>query len=154
MMHELMKQWVEALRSGDYKQVGGVLSLNPAEPGDIPNRDDRLFCCLGVLCDIHPDVTLTWEPAVDEAGLTTDEPFYDSDHRGYITSYQYDDSRSYEVLPTKFREAMGMSERLEKHLAEMNDSGVSFDLIADEIEKRLIPEDSPDPMSLWDTRSK
>lgn len=32
--------WVEALRSGEYQQTNGKL------------RDDKGFCCLGVLCDL------------------------------------------------------------------------------------------------------
>lgn len=39
MKKEIMEKWVEALRSGDYKQ--GQLMLNTGK-----------FCCLGVLCDI------------------------------------------------------------------------------------------------------
>ena len=38
----IAKQWVEALRSGKYKQ--GKLSL----------KDGDGYCCLGVLCDISP----------------------------------------------------------------------------------------------------
>lgn len=42
MNQEIKKQWVEALRSGNYKQ------------GDMLLRDTHdNFCCLGVLCDIH-----------------------------------------------------------------------------------------------------
>ena len=41
MNPEIKKQWVEALRSGEYKQTQQKL------------RDDNGFCCLGVLCDLH-----------------------------------------------------------------------------------------------------
>ena len=37
---EVRKKWVEALRSGEYKQGRGAL-----------NKDNK-FCCLGVLCDL------------------------------------------------------------------------------------------------------
>lgn len=40
MKAEVKKLWVDALRSGDYKQVEGAL------------RKDDQFCCLGVLCDV------------------------------------------------------------------------------------------------------
>jgi len=42
MKPEIKKQWIEALRSGDYEQGDGYLRTD---------RDE--FCCLGVLCDIH-----------------------------------------------------------------------------------------------------
>lgn len=35
------KLWVEALRSGRYEQTRGRL------------RSENLFCCMGVLCDLH-----------------------------------------------------------------------------------------------------
>jgi len=38
------KKWLEALRSGEYKQTQGELRSE-----DKPNS----FCCLGVLCNIH-----------------------------------------------------------------------------------------------------
>ncbi len=41
MNQEIKQKWVEALRSGEYKQGKGQL------------RDKDSFCCLGVLCDIH-----------------------------------------------------------------------------------------------------
>jgi hypothetical protein len=50
MNKELIKRWVEALRSGKYQQ--GRLSLR-----NISNQ----FCCLGVLCDIAKDeLSLDW----------------------------------------------------------------------------------------------
>ena len=48
---ELVKQWVEALRSSKYKQGRQALR----------NRKDE-FCCLGVLCDISKNtLNLDWE---------------------------------------------------------------------------------------------
>lgn len=43
MNKELKQKWVEALRSGKYKQ--GKEALRRCEP-------EESFCCLGVLCDI------------------------------------------------------------------------------------------------------
>lgn len=44
-MKTLRERWLEALRSGNYKQGRGVLR----------NKEDE-FCCLGVLCDVaEPD---------------------------------------------------------------------------------------------------
>lgn len=41
MKKTVMKKWVKALRSGEYKQTKGRL------------RNSVGFCCLGVLCDIY-----------------------------------------------------------------------------------------------------
>lgn len=41
MKKNIKKLWVKALRSGKYKQ--GCRAL----------RYDNMFCCLGVLCDLH-----------------------------------------------------------------------------------------------------
>lgn len=41
MNSTIKKQWVDALRSGEYEQTTGTL------------KDDNGFCCLGVLCDIY-----------------------------------------------------------------------------------------------------
>ena len=40
---ENIKLWVEALRSGDYKQGRGTL------------HDDQGFCCLGVACEVYQE---------------------------------------------------------------------------------------------------
>jgi hypothetical protein len=40
MKPEIKAKWVEALRSGEYKQGKGLLA------------EDNKFCCLGVLCEV------------------------------------------------------------------------------------------------------
>jgi hypothetical protein len=42
MNAELKAKWVAALRSGDYKQTRGTLK----------DLDLKVFCCLGVLCEV------------------------------------------------------------------------------------------------------
>jgi hypothetical protein len=50
MKPEIKKLWVDALRSGEYKQGQNALRINDH------------FCCLGVLCDLHCKETAgTWE---------------------------------------------------------------------------------------------
>lgn len=57
MNPEIKARWVEALRSGKYQQ--GAHRLR--------NQYD-LFCCLGVLCDLHSKETGTqWEQPVKES---------------------------------------------------------------------------------------
>jgi len=51
MNKELIRQWVEALRSGKYTQGRKAL-----------RNIDNTYCCLGVLCDISKDTLgLKWE---------------------------------------------------------------------------------------------
>ena len=50
MKEEIKDRWVEALRSGEYKQGKKALKM------------DGNFCCLGVLCDLHAkEVGGDWE---------------------------------------------------------------------------------------------
>lgn len=45
MKPEIKAKWLEALRSGEYKQGGGALCANAS--------DGMEYCCLGVLTDIY-----------------------------------------------------------------------------------------------------
>lgn len=44
MNPEVKKLWIDALRSGEYKQTKGILRREGGKGG---------YCCLGVLCDLH-----------------------------------------------------------------------------------------------------
>lgn len=50
MKPDIAKKWVEALRSGEYRQYQSALR------GRDDNNRDR-FCCLGVLCQLYPQET-------------------------------------------------------------------------------------------------
>lgn len=70
-MDKHIKDWVEALRSGNYKQTEGTLK-GTDEEGDIG------FCCLGVFCEINskkvPTATLEPDGCYNDEGPTE---FYD-----------------------------------------------------------------------------
>lgn len=54
MDQDIKRRWVEALRSGEYKQGQGALKC------------EGQFCCLGVLCDLHAKETSTgWVDYID-----------------------------------------------------------------------------------------
>ena len=60
MNKEVKEKWLEALRSGEYKQGRGALR----------NKDDE-YCCLGVLCDVvkgSDGVQMSW---ADDGNLWT-----------------------------------------------------------------------------------
>lgn len=117
-MRELLPQWITALRSERFRQGNSVL------------RDtyDNAYCCLGVLCHIHPKVR--WNR--------------------YSGSYTYtpDLSSSKEYLPSGLATSLGVNDRGDlvalndtgktilhaqtTHLAKLNDDeGFDFDAIAD-----------------------
>ena len=55
MDKEWKSKWLEALRSGKYKQGRGCL-----------RSENNKFCCLGVLCDLV--APQDWEPGLEEMG--------------------------------------------------------------------------------------
>lgn len=58
MNPRIKKKWLEALRSGEYKQTTENL------------RDSNGFCCLGVLCDLHAKERGTnWVQRIDSYEL-------------------------------------------------------------------------------------
>ncbi len=118
MNRAIKKKWVAALRSGEYTQGKGKLRIN---------RDggETLFCCLGVLCNIHAQE----HPKI--AATQTDPTTY---------------LLAYDVLPVVVRDWAGLvrcgGDKIliagEYHsLSHHNDDGCTFTQIADAIEKHL-----------------
>ena len=119
---ENRRKWVEALRSGKYKQTSGSL------------HDDNGFCCLGVACEISG--LGEWErdaifgnqtdyrymgktgslpaPVAAWLGLTSKSPTWDEG---------------------KWSESGNITDDMDDNLAVRNDEGVTFAEIADIIER-------------------
>ncbi len=118
MKPEIKQLWVSSLRSGEYKQGKYVLKVND------------LFCCLGVLCDLHrkhSDNPKEWrkiiineKESIHYNSSTTTLPKVVSDWAGLS---------SFNPIIKELGEIMT--------LAELNDSGKTFIEIADIIEKYL-----------------
>lgn len=107
MNKEIKAMWVNALRSGLYKQGTGALCKNGKH------------CCLGVLCQIS---NLKSKPVSQLETCTS-------------LSFQYDYSESAWRLPHLFREKIGLSEKIHDKLMGMNDDGKSFKQIAAYIQR-------------------
>jgi hypothetical protein len=125
-------RWLEALRSGGYRQGQSSLHLTPDDGED-------MFCCLGVLCDIAFTDDVIGRERMD-SDLGSDCYMYGSasaylptavinwagiywdDERGGLDSSQYEAAGRY--MPSS-----------EATLAKANDRGDSFEEIADIIEK-------------------
>lgn len=128
-----VRAWVQALRSGEYKQVEGDL-YGPSENSTWSELQDQWtgghmgHCCLGVLgsiCGIsNNDLardSLLQESYAKIAGMFTEE-----EPNGHLLH------------------PIGSEERpriLQDLLSGMNDDGWSFDRIADWIEENLIDDD-------------
>lgn len=110
------KEWIEALRSGMYKQCSGELANHPL-------THQRAYCCLGVLC-----VVSGVDPIENHDKIAKDDELLINE------KYRFGLSSSGGILPFCGREDMNLvMERLES-LAVLNDEGFTFDQIADLIE--------------------
>lgn len=105
MNQEIKQKWVEALRSGKYKQGQGYL------------RKGNNYCCLGVLCDLHDDKE--WIP---------------SDHPTKPI-YNYGDELRNDYPPAFISQWVAISEGFIETLIHYNDTkGFTFDEIANYLE--------------------
>ena len=112
MKPELKKIWIEAMKSGEYKQAsGGLCCVRPQ--GDVG------FCCLGVAYDVLSDGDWSSRNVDGKAWGIQDES-------GYI---------SYGMPEAKVLNEWGLSITDAKTLAKLNDEGWTFEQIADEIER-------------------
>ena len=136
MKIDIAKQWVDALKSGTYQQGQGKLHAT-----DI--KGECMYCCLGVLCDLY----MQQNPDELDVKVVTRKSDAFPQHfqmlsigDDSITVYDNDSL----VLPLRVREWSGMHDALgryrnehgiEDSLAELNDHGMSFALLADVIDK-------------------
>lgn len=111
MNNVIKSKWVEALRSGEYKQGRGSLCKGDS------------YCCLGVLCEVlmkDEDAELN---SLIEERLT----------EGVAVAYD----RQTKSLPINVRLAADLSVADEFNLVCKNDSGFTFEQIAEHIEENL-----------------
>jgi len=112
MNPQIKQKWVSALRSGEYQQTQRYL------------RKEDGFCCLGVLCDLYgKENNVEWNLA----------------NNGH--NYEFQDKESY--LPSSVIEWSGVEEDAPRingeigTLSELNDTGSTFEQIANLIEEHL-----------------
>lgn len=110
MNADIKQRWVEALRSGQYKQGSGGLKIN------------NCYCCLGVLCELHRQ---------DFSGKGWQR---NSQHGGQF-SYILRDAVNYP--PEEVSNWVGLNSSVYDLLAEVNDAGADFPTIASLIEEML-----------------
>lgn len=133
MKPEIAQKWVEALRSGNYTQTTKTL------------RDDKGYCCLGVLCDLASQEGIgTWQ--APDSPPTSASRIY-----RYVAGYAKYESNS-SLIPPRVAKWAEMSEKNTgkngskgsflsdgnwTSLANLNDRGSSFEDIAKVIEKEV-----------------
>lgn len=114
MKEDVKKKWLEALRSGEYKQVRGGLC-------NIENGVKVGHCCLGVLCEcLANDGVVTSDASVNRIG-----------------SYTYTGLPMAGALTHSLLAHLNLDVKEESNLIRMNDKGKSFVEIADYIEKNV-----------------
>lgn len=124
-MNDNAKKWVEALRSGEYKQAQRYMG--------VIKDGEKSYCCLGVACDLY---IKSGGRGVTEDTLMREEGAVEA-----ITFNALTGSR----MPGAVVEWLGMYHCQQSYLAQLNDSGHSFDSIASYIETRtdLFRDESP-----------
>lgn len=117
----IVKEWINKLRSGKFKQgVGNLCSVDP--------KGNFLYCCLGVLFE----TLIEKEFPVKKSDLPNDGSY------GSAT-YEFKKERDACCLSEKVRESIGMTEDTMQTLIDKNDIGEkSFKQIATYIEKNLL----------------
>jgi len=106
-LNPIAKEWVAALRSGEYKQIRGTLHNNDG------------YCCLGVLCDLAVKHGVEINVSVEKDGR-----HYYGLNANYLNS----------VIAKWAGIDVSCDPSNPAGLATMNDSGYSFTDIADYIE--------------------
>jgi hypothetical protein len=109
MKPRIKNKWIKALRSGKYVQGTGYL-----------NKDNK-YCCLGVLAELHYGEDC-WE---------------DASHMGLDNIMVLKAFLNASTLPVNVLDYLKLNELEVNHLVDMNDTGSSFNQIADYIEQNL-----------------
>lgn len=120
------KQWVAALRSGEYKQGSGKLRQQAVDDNGDYTAAKQEFCCLGVLCDlVEPNQWMQKEHswANGRSGNPDD------------TGMPRDGLQKKLGLDKPASRSNGSNTIAEK-LAQLNDDGHTFEEIANWIEER------------------
>lgn len=128
MNERIKKLWIDTLRSETVKQAQKKLCIYDSE------SKEYSFCCLGVLCEIYQSEARNPENKLTELKISNQEM------GGGYSKYIYNQSDSYlppeVMLWAELKEALPVTKN-GTSLSGANDTGTSFEKIADYIEKGL-----------------
>lgn len=119
---EIKARWVAALRSGEYRQGRGALCT--------PSVDGDLYCCLGILASLHPDIVRKKDGDIFSLNLPG-ESVSRTNGGLHLPSVGVDAWAGTDGNYAVKHEGVWTT------LYSMNDRGVPFDVIADVIEEQL-----------------
>lgn len=125
-MTPAMRSWIDALRSGEYRQ--GQYTLRQIDRQN--SEHTEAYCCLGVLCDLHSreDLNGSWSPLGDD-GCAYKYQIYGSNDMLLASTTS--------TLPFEVAQWAEIDQTFETTLVNLNDNrGMDFDDIADIIEQR------------------
>jgi hypothetical protein len=120
----LLRNWIEALRSGRYKQGTGCL-LRLLRHGSF---NKYAYCCLGVACDVHSAIV---------GGYWDDGDGESPTHIGFVIDPDRNADGEQDTLPTDVQSRFGLRDVEVDELIRLNDAGVSFNTIANQLEHCL-----------------
>jgi hypothetical protein len=112
MKPDIKKQWIAALKSGDYEQTQYVL-----------HSTSNGYCCLGVLCDLYQ------KAHPDKSEWVGDQHSFEFRIKGGPLSEEWSRNR----LPIAVKEWAGLPQWRATNLSDLNDTGKSFLTIAEKI---------------------
>jgi len=116
MKKSAKKEWLKALRSGDYKQTDSLLY----------NENKDAYCCLGVVYDVCIDGDWVCTPqSIPGFG------------RWCLPGLDRDGDEAYTELTEGVLRKLELSYEECDHLIHMNDKGCSFEVIANYIEENM-----------------
>lgn len=117
---EFYKEWIAALRSGNYPQGIGALHTKTALGSE--------FCCIGVSCEIALKHNMVVRQLVLKHDAYNYAPVTDANQRSIVWG----------VFPRTLQTWLGIDFEDQDQLVRMNDHGVSFSEIASWIETNLM----------------
>jgi hypothetical protein len=118
---QFFQDWTHSLRSGEFKQGRGA--LHTVLQG-VPNSD--LFCCLGVGCEIGVKNDLLSRQLIVKHDVYN---YMSSENQRAIT---------WSIMPDELSAWLRISYAEQRTLAQMNDAGQPFSVIAGWIEQNLM----------------
>lgn len=127
-MNENAKTWVAALRSGDYKQGTGSLAFLGYSDDD--NSDERVMmhCCLGVACELY-------QKEVGDLKIVDDPVSGSRTYDGEPALLPAKVSDWLRITPDGMYYPHSDDHTLGEQLTARNDTGSTFEQIADIIER-------------------
>lgn len=127
MNPEVKTMWLEALRSGEYKQTTERL------------RNGDAYCCLGVLCDLYAkhNPGAGFEPKDGTRHIFTTSGNYVAETLPPWSVQRWAGLNGFDVPAKAAAGVVRYDPQVSISLAAINDEGVSFEVIADIIEKFL-----------------